>query len=98
MKLVDLFQAVKDEHLTKDELEDYHKQLSELYAEMHLQLGEIKKKKAIFILESPEQTQTRTMKYWSGSQDGLREIELKSYIRATASHLKSLKSRLYNMY
>ena len=69
-----------------------------MYQMMHIEMGEIKKKKAIFILNSPETTQTATMKYWGGSEDGLREIELKSYIRATSTTLASLKSRLYSIY
>ena len=98
MKLLELFQAVKDETLLKDQLEDYHKMMSEMYAQMHLQMGDLEKNKAIFMLKNPELPNAQMERQWKGSPDGLRQIELKSFIRATSAHLKSLKSRLYSQY
>ena len=98
MKLLDLFKAVREENLTKDQLERYRDEMADLYSQMHLELGEVKKKKAIFTLAYPEETNALTLRKWSGTIEGQREIELKSYIRATAPILSSLKSRLYNVY
>ena len=98
MKLLELFQLVKDDSLQKDQLEEYHKIMSEMYAEMHLQMADIKKKKAIFMLKDPEKTGVDKNREWGGSEEGLREIDLKGYIRATSTHLKSLKNRLYSIY
>jgi len=98
MKLLELFKAIKDENLQKDQLESYHKTLTELYADMHMQLGEIKKKKGLFMLKNPEMTGVAIMREWNGNPDGQREIELKSYIKATSAQLSSLRSRLYANY
>lgn len=98
MKLLDLFTAVKEENLDKYRLESYHKELSELYSQMHLEMGQIKKKKGMYILNSTEPSAVAKKIQWDGSELGQREIELKSYIHATATQLKSLKSRLYSQY
>lgn len=97
-KLTELFSSVKEISLTKDRLEEYHKELSELYQQMHLELGEVKKKKAIYMLAYPENTNAEILRKWSGSPEGLREIELKSYVRATSTTLSSIKNRLYSQY
>lgn len=98
MKLLELFQAVKDDKLSKDQLEAYHKELSELYTQMHLEMGQVKKRKGMFMLNNPELNGVAMKRKWDGSEDGQREIELKSYIQATSAQLKSLKSRLYSIY
>ena len=97
-KLLKLFEAVKEESLTKDQLENYHKELSELYASMHLEMGEIKKRKGMYMLPNPELSGVAITRKWAGTNDGQREIELKSYIRATATVLRSIKNRLYLIY
>lgn len=98
MKLLELFQAVKEDGLQKHQLEDYHKELSELYAQMHLELGELKKRKGMYMLPNPELSGVAISRKWAGTSDGQREIELKSYIKATSTILSSLKSRLYSQY
>ena len=98
MKLLELFEAVKEENLNKDQLENYYKELSELLAEMHIQLGVIKKKKGMYMLPNPELTAIAMKRKWDGTDEGQRELELKSYIMATGQILRSLKSRLYNQY
>jgi hypothetical protein len=97
-KLTDLFQAVKEENLNKYQLEQYHKELSDLYSQMFIELGEVKKRKAIFLANSTLPTTAAKKIAWEASEDGQREIELKSFVKATAAQRDSLKSRLYAMY
>ena len=98
MKLQELFAKIKEDSLTKEQLEHFHREMSEVYAMMHLELGDIKKRKAMFMLTDPEKTAVAKSREWGGTQDGQREITLKSYIKATSTHLSSLRSRLYNLY
>jgi hypothetical protein len=98
MKLLELFQAVKEENLTKDQLESYYTTMSSLYSDMQLELGKVKKAKAIFTFQYPDEPATKIRQRWEGTETGLREIELKAYIKATSPLLNSLKSRLYAMY
>lgn len=97
-KLLELFESIKDESLEKDDLEDYHKQLSSLKAEMHLELAGLKKKRGMFMLRNLETPTATKEREWEGSEDGLREAELKEHIKAVGTNLSSLKSRLYNTY
>lgn len=98
MRLLDLFQEVKEESLTKDQLEDYRNELSGLYSMMQIELGQVKKRKAMFMGVNPEESNALRLRKWSATEDGLREIELKSYIRATSPILSSLRDRLYQVY
>ena len=98
MKLIELFKAVKERNLTKDQLEEYRDDLSSLYAEMQLELAEIRKLKALYFIEKRAKTDRETERNWQGSEKGLREIELAHYLKGTEKILSSLKSRLYNVY
>lgn len=96
--LQDLFLTVKDSKLTKDQLEDYHKALSELRGQMRMELADITKRKAIYMLQIPEISVAQRKINFSATSDGQREIELKAYIGATGDNLNSVKSRLYSQY
>ena len=98
MKLLEVFKIIKEQNLTKDQLEDYHKELSELRGQMRLELAEITKKKAMFMLSNPELSVAQRKIDWGGTNEGQREIDLKAYIGATSDNLGSLKSRLYSIY
>lgn len=98
MKLVDLFKAVQERNLSKDKLEEYRDDLSNLYALMQLELAEIRKAKALHIFESAEKTIAAKEAAWAASEKGQREIELAHYIKGTEKILSSLKSRLYQVY
>ena len=98
MKLAELFKQVQEKNLTKDQLEEYHADLSGLYGQMQLELADVRKKKAIFFVEQPEKTAIATERKWGASSEGLREIELAHYAKGTEKILSSLKSRLYSVY
>ncbi len=61
MNLKDLIIAVKEKNLTKDQLEDYRDEMSNVYAEMQIELAEIEKSKALFF-ENNKMTQKVTTK------------------------------------
>ena len=98
MTFLDLLKAVKDENLDKQQLEDYHKALSELRGEMKLELAANKKRRAMFMLQNPELSVAQRKLNWEGTPDGQREIDLKGYIGAASDNLSSLKSRLFSIY
>lgn len=102
MKLKELIEAVKEKSLTKDQLENYRDDMSNLYAQMQFELAEIEKLKALFF-ENLKLANERTpdiaiKRHWQSTKEGLREIELKRYCLATKEMLNSLKSRLYSIY
>ena len=98
MKLAQLFKEVQEKNLTKEQLEDYHADLSGLYGQMQLELAEVRKQKAIYFVEKADKTAVATERNWGASPEGLREIELAHYAKGTEKILSSLKSRLYSVY
>lgn len=98
MKLRDLILAVKEKHLSKDQLEAYRDELSNLSAQMFLEMAEIEKEAALYLDASEEKSAVAAMRKWAATTRGQREIELKNYIRATDKIIASLRSRLYSIY
>ena len=98
MKLLELITAVNDKSLSKEHLEAYRDDISNVFAKMQFEMADVKKSKAIYFLENPDKSDKATERKWQGTDKGLREIELNHYCKATEEILRSLKSRLYSMY
>jgi len=97
MKLQELILAVKDQSLNKDQLEDYRNQMSELFAQMQLEMADIEKEEALF-MNGQEGTAISRKIAWKATTSGQRLIVLKRYALATKEMLNSLRSRLYSIY
>lgn len=105
MTLKELFEAVREEHLNKTDLENYHTQLSSLYASIHFEMAELEKAEALYFLENKillntdkgikERTDIVIKRMWNGTEKGLRLIELKHYSKGAEKLLSSLKNRIY---
>lgn len=100
MKLIELIEAVKEQNLTKDQLEGYRDQLSSLFAQMQLEMAELEKAEALFLSREKNDTNSvASVKLgWKSTEKGQRLIVLKRYCLATKEMLNSLKSRLYSIY
>lgn len=100
MQLLELFNQIKEEKLSKDQLESYHSQLSHMFADMKIEYADLEKEEAMFFYErtSKEVTDISIKRIWKASKSGQRMILLKAYIGATTTILQSLKSRLYTIY
>jgi hypothetical protein len=98
MKLKELIKAVKEHNLTKDQLEDYRDQMSNLFAEMMLEIAELEKEEALFMERTITPSVAATKIKWKATPSGQRLIALKRYCLATKELLNSLKSRLYSIY
>lgn len=99
MTLLELIKAVKEKNLNKDQLEDYRDNLSNLFAEMQLEMAEIEKEEAIFMGSKEDgQSVAERKVYWKATEKGQRLLALKRYCLATKEILNSLKSRLYSIY
>lgn len=101
-QLQHLFESVKEEHLSKSDLEKYHSELTMLFAGMHLSMGEIEKREAIF-MEAAHTTESALSdiaikRKWNVTEDGQRLITLKHSAKAAEKVLSSIKNRLYNFY
>mgnify|MGYP001610302895 FL=1 len=97
MNLTDLFREIKDEHLGRQALEKYEQQLASLYAEMMVEIGSLKKERALYFLERqrPEVTDISIRRQWDAIPDGQRLIELEANVKAVARMSSSIRSRIY---
>jgi len=95
--LKDLIVSVKEQNLSKDQLEAYRDQLSGLYAEMQMEMADLEKEEALFTGKLDGSAISRKIA-WKITESGLRLIMLKRYCLATKELLNSLKSRLYSFY
>ncbi len=99
MTLQELIEAVKEERLTKDQLEAYRNQMSDLFSKMQFEMADIEKEEAIYMNGKQDEESVASRKIaWKATQGGQRLIELKRYALATKEMLNSLKSRLYSIY
>lgn len=98
MTLQELLLAVKEENLTKQQLEAYHLALTGLWSEMFMEIAELEKKEALYFLNHGEKSDVAAVRKWKGSPNGLRLIELDNHAKVVARNLKSLQSRMYSTY
>lgn len=94
-KLSDLIIAVREEHLTKDQLENYYTELTNLLALMHIEISEKEKLEALFLEGEREGTAVAASRKWAATPTGQRQIELKHFIRATEKLVANVKHRVY---
>lgn len=101
-QLTELLEKVRDEHLSKTDLEKYRDALVHLHTQMQLELAGHEKTGAVFIYQKklaiPEASDISIKREWKATTEGLREIELNRFIKAVAKEIDSLKSRLYSIY
>jgi hypothetical protein len=96
-KLEETLKAVREENLSKEQLDYYYSELGTLRSQIKMELSGILKEKAIFMLKNPEKSVAQRKIEWHGSVQGLREIELKSYVSALGDQLESVKTRIYSL-
>lgn len=101
-KLQQLIEAVKEEGLTKDQLEQYHTEITYLDNLMRMEIAPIEKDEALYFAgrknQFPEESDVSIKRIWKASEKGQRQIELNHYLRVTPKLLQSLKTRLYSQY
>jgi len=98
MTLTELFAKIKEEGLSKDQLEDLYTKLSAVIAEMYMEMASLEKSEALYLDQSEEKTKAGAERKWFAQSKGQRQLELKNFIRAGETQLRSLKNRLYQIY
>ena len=99
MKLVEALKAVREENLSKEQLENYFTSLSGLFSDLQIELADLEKEEAIFMATKDESGNRGTMALkkvlWKATDLGQRLIMLKRYATATSTQLRSLKTRIF---
>ena len=89
---------VREENLTKSQLETYHQMLCELKGDMKLRMSVVKKAKGMFMIRNPELSVAQRSINWKASELGQEEMDLVGKIGACSSNIEATKSRLYQIY
>lgn len=104
MTLKELIEAVKEEGLTKTQLEAYHTEITYLDNLMRMEIAPLEKMEAKFfgeMLSTQSQhnlSDISVKRMWEATEKGQRQIELSHYLKVTPKLLQSIKTRLYSIY
>ena len=88
-------EAIKEENLTKEKLEDLHSTLLRLRADVKMEMAGLMKEKALFMLREPNKSVAQRKIEWDGSEKGQRLLDLRSYVSALGDAQESVKTRIY---
>lgn len=104
-KLQQLIEKVKEENLTKTQLEQYHTEITYLDNLMRMEIAPLEKEEAQFFIRhntgeiNGQRAPDILMKrLWRATEKGQRQIELSHYLKVTPKLLQSIKTRLYSIY
>jgi len=101
MNLRDILKQVKDDKLSKAQIESYVDELTHLYSDVCLALAEHKKKEALYFADHmtrfPEDSDAKIKRLFKVTPEGLRLIELDCYKQIIPKELASLKNRIYSL-
>lgn len=97
MTLLELIKSVREEKLSKEQLEDYNTQLSNLFAQMMLEIADLEKSEAIFMQFNADRSVAQRKIEWKATEKGQRLITLKRYVLATKELISSTKNRIYKL-
>jgi hypothetical protein len=96
MQLKDVIKTVKEDKLSKEQLEQYFDMVSALSAEMLLEISTLEKEEALFMDGKDDKESVANRKVaWKATQSGQRLIMLKRYNEATKILLRSIKNKIY---
>lgn len=98
MNLQDLILAVREENLTKSQLESYHLALCNLKAELKQEFGVLKKEEALYLLGRKDESVASRKIAWGASERGQRRYEVESDIGSVNALLEGTKARLFSIY
>lgn len=97
MNLKEVIVAIKEENLSKSQLERLRDLLVNLFAEMQLEKATIEKEEALFEVIEPH-TNAELIRAWRKTESGQRLIELDNHTKIVNKLYDSIKSRLYSLY
>lgn len=94
-ELEKLYQDVHDENLDQRSLELFRDKLIQWKSALSRARAELKKKKAIFLMQNPEKAANARIIAWEASEDGQRLIDIESYKSSIQEEIDGLKDRIW---
>lgn len=101
-----LIKEVREEGLTKTQLEQYHTEITYLDNQMRMEIAPLEKEEALYFVSVKKETENTGVqtsdivikRTWRAMEPGQRQIELSHYLKVTPKLLQSIKTRLYTIY
>jgi len=97
ISLQQLIQAIKEEKLNKEQLEQYSDQLVLLFAEMQEELATLEKQEALFMAKDIDKSVAQRKIEWKATREGQRLIELKRWSVSCSKIISSVKNRVFRL-
>ncbi len=97
MNLLELLEAVKDEKLGQRDLELMRDQLIHLRTSIHIERAELKKKRAMFLLQHDAPSIAAKKVAFDVTPEGQRLFTLEGYATSIKAEIESLQARVYSM-
>jgi len=102
--LKEVIEAVKEDSLSKNELEAYHTAVTNLAIEMEQHMANIEKLSALYYEDNKldeanniVRTDVAIKRMWAVTPFGQKEIQFKRDLKVTGLLLRSLKTKLYGI-
>lgn len=96
-KLEQTLLAIKDENLSKEQLDFYYSALTQLRADVRIEKAALLKEKALFMVKHPELSAVQRKINWDASEAGLRLFDLQAYVTSLGDAMEGVKTRIYGM-
>ena len=89
---------VKEPGLSKEQLESYYSDLSNLKARLNQDFAQLKKEEAMFLVNRNEGESVASVKIrWAGTPKGQTKIGIEWDIKTIATLLDSVKTRIFSL-
>ena len=96
-KLEQTLLAIKEENLSKEQLDVLYSNLAQLRADVRMETSQLLKAKAMFLAGNPEKSVAQRKIEWDSSENGQRLLELKMYILVLGDSMEGVKTRIYSL-
>lgn len=96
--LLQMMQVVKEPGLSKEQLESYYSDLSNLKARLNQTFAALKKEEAMFLVNRNEGESVASVKIrWNSTNSGQTKLGIEWDIKTIATLLDSVKTRIYSL-
>ena len=102
MTLQEILSKVREERLSRADLESFEQHLTALYSEVMLRIATLQKAESLYFyakeVEHPELPDIKIKRLWRASDEGIELRQREVEVKVIAKNLSSIKSRIYQSY
>ena len=99
MNLHEVLTAVREENLSRGQLEDYEQKFTALYSDYMMKIAGLQKAESLYFYsmeqQHPELPDVKIKRAWRATDDGIELRQKEVEVKVIAKNLSSIKSRIY---